>query len=130
MVARSSARVSSGHGARNTVNGVISGGATWYENVSIELNGITDPDLLTWTMTFQSEEGGNVELTLTSSSGLTVTDNGDDTATMLINVAASSLTSMDGDYVCNLKSTNSAGDGRVIHWAQGIVTFRNSPPSS
>lgn len=122
--------VTSAHGARNTVSGVISNGATWYESVSIELNGIADPDLLDWTMTFQCKDGAGTDLSLTTDAGtLTVTDNADDTATMLINVPATSLTALNGDYVCNVKSTNSAGDGRVIHWAYGIVTFRDNPPS-
>jgi hypothetical protein len=117
------------HGARNTVSGVISNGATWYENISIELNGITDPDTFTWTMTFQAQGSSGVDLTLTTAdSTLTVTDNGDDTATMLINVPADSLSALCGDKICNVKSENPADD-RVIHWAYGIVTFRDSPPS-
>lgn len=127
MVSRSSARVTAQHGARNNVTGVISNGATWYESVAIELNGIVDPDLLTWTMTFEENEGAGASLSLTTTAGtLTVTDNGDDTATMLINVPASSLSSMCGDYVANLKSDSGT---RVIHWAYGIVSFRDSPPS-
>jgi hypothetical protein len=121
--------VTSAHGARNSVSGVISNGATWYENVSIELNGIVDPDTFTWTMTFEESEGTGSLLTLTTASELTVTDNGDDTATMLINVASGSLTALSGDYICNLKSENPVG-GRVIHWAYGIVSFREAPPSS
>jgi hypothetical protein len=117
------------HGARNTVSGVISNGATWYESISIELNGITDPDTFTWTMTFQPDDTSAAVLTLSTSGGtLTVTDNGDDTATMLINAPASSLTSLSGDYVCNLKSLNPS-DSRIIHWAYGSVSFRESPPS-
>jgi hypothetical protein len=119
------------HGARNTVSGVISNGATWYESISIDLNGIADPDLLVWVMTFQCKNGAGTDFSAsTADSTLTVTDNGDDTATMLVNIPAASLSALAGDYICNIKSTNSAGDGRVIHWAYGIVTFIEAPPSS
>lgn len=120
--------VTSAHGARNTVSGVLSNGATWYETITIELNGITDPDTFTWTITFEKCEGSGSSLTLTTATELTVTDNADDTATMLINVPASSLSALCGDYFCNIKSENPADD-RVIHWAYGTVTFRDNPPS-
>jgi hypothetical protein len=121
-------RGNSAHGARNTVQGVISNGATWYESITIDLNGITSPNTFTWTMTFEKCAGAT-DLTLTSTAGdLTVTDNGDDTATMLINVSPDDLSDLCGDYTCNLKSENPVG-GRVIHWAYGTVTFREAPPS-
>lgn len=118
------------HGARNTVNGIISNGATWYENVTIELNGITGPDALDWSLTLQRKDCDGTDLVLTTGDAtLTVTDNGDDTATMLINVPASSLSALRGEYICNVWSEDSAGDGRIIHWAYGIVVMRDSPPS-
>lgn len=117
------------HGARSTVSGVISNGATWYETVTIELNGITSPNTFTWTLTLQRSDGAGTDLSLTTGGGgLTVTDNGDDTASMLINVAAGDLSALCGDYICNIKSENPS-DSRVIHWAYGIVSMREAPPS-
>jgi len=127
MVARNTSPLK--HGARNTVSGLISNGATWYETIDIQLNGITDPDTLTWEMTFQKDYGGSSDLTLTTEdSTITVTDDGDGTATMVINAPPASLSALSGDYFCNLKSTDPSDD-RVIHWAFGSVTFHESPPA-
>lgn len=116
--------------ARNVISGAISGGATWYEDVTMTDNGtvITNADTWDWRMTFRdSIDDDSSVLTLSTDDGtLTITQNADST-TLGIRVAASSLSSIDGDKVADIESRDS--DGRIIHWGHGIVTFPNAPPT-
>lgn len=124
-------RSAGSHGAQNNVNGVISNGVTWYETVTLtDENGdpLTGVDADTWQFQFRSDPSSDsADLTLSTTGGtLTITES--TTTTMLINVPQASLSSLEGDYTADLVS-KAASDGRLIHRAHGIVTFRNDPIS-
>lgn len=124
------------HGALNTVTGVVSNGATWEEQIGIEVNGITasstNMEALgqeplangTWSMTFRDcEENSSPLLSLTTSE-LSFTDGS--TATFLsISVESSRLSALVGDYVTDLFYTSTTD--KITHWAHGRVTFQNNP---
>jgi len=118
------------HAAQNTVRGIVSNGATWYETVLLtdengaQLTGVSSD---TWQFQFRKDPTSDAaDLTLSTTAGtLTVTE-GASTTTLLINVAQSALDDMEGDYVADLVS-KATGDSRLTHRAHGIVTFRADP---
>ena len=122
-------------GARSIISGSVSNGATWYEDVSMTEDGsvIADADTWDWTMTFRTDRTSDTaDLTLTTGAGTLNVTQGADASTLEIRVPKASLTSMDGDYICDLVSldtTDVADDsaGRSIHWGHGTVTFLNQP---
>lgn len=121
---------SGAHAADNTVGGVISNGATWYETFQVkDQNGDDVTGLTSDTFQFQfrcSEDDDSAELTLSTTDGtLSVSESGGVT-TVTINVPQATIADMDGDYVADLVS-KAASNSRLTHRAHGVVTFRNSP---
>lgn len=122
---------SGSHAADNTVTGVISSGATWYETFQIkdqngnDVTGLTGD---TFQFQFRCDEGDDsTKLVISTPTELSVTElNG--TTTVTINVPQSTISSMCGDYVADLVS-KAASDGKLTHRAHGVVTFRNDPVS-
>jgi len=111
-------------GAKGIVSGTISNGATWIESIEISQNNvqILNADTSIWKFVFKHCDSGNVCLTLTSGTEITITQN--TTYTLLaINVAAGSLSSMVGDYIADLSQKD--GSGTITHWASGTITFIN-----
>lgn len=122
-------------GARSIISGVVSNGSTWVEDVSMTEDGtaIDNAEDWDWTMTFRTDrESDSSDLTLTTDAGTLNITQGADATTLEIRVAKASLSAMDGDYVCDLKSvdtsdTSADSAGRSIHWGHGVVTFLNEP---
>lgn len=118
-------------GARGLISGVISNGATWWEDVSITEDGtvIADADTWTWRMTFrEANDEDSVVLTLSTTDGTLTISQGADATTLQIRVAYTALSDLEGDYVCDLASLDtSTNPDKLVHWAHGIVTFRNEP---
>lgn len=106
-------------GAKGIVSGQVTSGATWIEQFEIDQNGaqITGADTSTWKFVFKTCDTGAAVLTLTSGSGLTVTQNVTSTI-FAIHVAVSNMC---GDYQADLAQKTAAGD--IVHWASGLVTF-------
>lgn len=118
-------RSAQSHGAKTTMAGVISNGATWYETIELrdeDGNPLTGYGSDTWALTIR-ETGDDDSAVLTVTP--TYTEGADET-TLLINVPQTSIASLEGDYIGDLKST-AASNGRIEHWAHGVVTFRNDP---
>lgn len=118
-------------GARGIISGVISNGATWWEDVEITEDGtvITDADDWVWRMTFrETNDDSAAVLTLTTADGTLTISQGADATTLQIRVAYTALSDMEGDYICDLASLDtSTTPDKVVHWAHGIVTFRDEP---
>jgi hypothetical protein len=122
-------------GARSIISGSVSNGATWYEDVSMTEDGgaIANAQNWVWTMTFRTDRTSDTsDLSLTTTAGTLTITQGADATTLEIRVPKASLSAMEGDYVCDLKSVDSSDTtddsaGRSIHWASGIVTFLNEP---
>ena len=118
------------HAAQNTVTGLISNGATWYETITLtdetgaQLTGVAAD---TWQFQFRADAGSDTaDLTLSTVGGtLTVTE-GASSTTLLINVPQATIDDMEGEYVADLVSKDSS-DSRLTHRAHGIVTFRSDP---
>jgi hypothetical protein len=118
-------------GARGIISGVISSGATWWEDLELTEDGtvITSADTWTWRMTFR--ESGNedsIALTLSTTDGTLTISQGADATTIQIRVVYTALSAMEGDYICDLASLDtSTTPDKLVHWAHGVVTFRNEP---
>jgi|GEM_PF-3892839 len=110
--------------ARNIFSGVVETGETWSEDIEITLNGDPYPDIddHTWKMVFYRSPGCPADLTLSSGSGLSIAN-----SVLSVRAAQSRLSSMCGDYFCDITSTDASptvdGAPNVILWARGIVTF-------
>lgn len=111
-------------GAKGIVSGTVSNGATWIESFQISQNNlqISGANTSTWKFVFKHCDGGNVCLTLTSGTEITVTQN--TTYTLFaINCSAGSLTNMVGDYIADFSQKDVSGN--ITHWLNGTVTFIN-----
>lgn len=109
-------------GAKGIVSGTVSNGATWIESFELSQNDlqISGADTSTWKFVFKRCDGGNICLTLTSGVEITVTQN--TTSTLFaISCAASSLSSMVGDYTADFAQRDVSGN--VTHWLSGTITF-------
>jgi hypothetical protein len=114
--------------AEQIISGTVDNGSTWYEDIELTQDGepLTGVDDHVWTMEFYTEPGDTPALTLTTAdSTLTVTES--DTTLLSIRCAPSRLSSLEGDYWCDLKSEDSSptvdGASRVFLRGRGIVTF-------
>lgn len=120
-----------GTGARGLLSGTISNGATWWEDLEITENGtvITDADTWTWKMTFrESAEDDATVLVLSTTDGTLTISQGTDATTVQIRVAYTALSALEGDYICDLASLDtSTTPDKLVHWAHGVVSFRNEP---
>jgi hypothetical protein len=118
-------------GARGKISGTISNGATWWEDVELTEDGtvITNADTWTWRMTFRSDPNNDsADLTLSTTDGTLTISQGADATTLQIRVVYTALSAMDGDYICDIASLDtSTTPDKLVHWASGVVTFRNEP---
>lgn len=109
-------------GAKGTVSGSISNGATWIESFEMSVNGaqIVGADTSTWKFLFKRCDGGSAVLTLTSGAEITVTQNTANTI-FAINCPQGSIDSLCGDYQADFVQHDASG--YIIHWLNGVVTF-------
>lgn len=111
--------------------GSVSGNATWWEDVTLRLDGtvIADADSWVWRLTFrESASDDSAVLTLTTADSTLTISQGAAVTTLQIRVAYTALTAMEGDYICDLASLDTSTDpDKVVHWAHGTVTFRDDP---
>lgn len=118
-------------GAKGLISGVISNGATWWEDLEITEDGtvITSADTWTWRMTFREcDTDDSIVLTLSTTDGTLTVSQGADATTIQIRVVYTALSALEGDYICDLSSLDtSTTPDKLVHWAHGIVTFRNEP---
>jgi len=113
--------------ASNVISGTIDQDTTWYEDIELTQNGdpLTGVSDHVWTLTLYKEPGATADLTLTTAdSTLTITES---TATTLsIRCAPSRLSTLSGDYYCDVRSTDSSptvdSASRVYLWGRGIIT--------
>lgn len=111
-------------GAKGFVSGTVSNGATWVESFELSQNNleISGADTSTWKFVFKPCTGGNVCLTLTSGTEITVTQNTTSTV-FAINCPQGSLSTMIGDYQADFAQRDASGN--ITHWLSGVVTFIN-----
>jgi hypothetical protein len=118
-------------GARGLISGVVSNGATWWEDVSLTEDGtvITSADTWTWQMAFRSDPDSDAtDLVLSTTDGTLAIAQAADETTLQIRVAYTALSALEGDYICDLASLDtSTTPYKLVHWGHGIVTFRNEP---
>lgn len=110
--------------------GTVSNGATWWEDLTLRLDGtvIASADTWVWRMTFRDENNDSNDLTLTTADGTLTISQGATSTTLQIRVAYTALSALEGDYICDLSSLDtSTTPDKVVHWAHGTVTFRNEP---
>lgn len=117
MVVRNTATLMTG--AKGIVSGRVTSGATWIEQFEFDQNGaeITDADTSTWKFVFKDCDSGAPVLTLTSGAEITVTQN----TTSTIFAIDVNVSGMCGDYQADF--AQQTPDGKIIHWASGVVTF-------
>lgn len=109
-------------GAKGSVSGTVSNGATWVESFELSQNDlqITGADTSTWKFVFKHCDGGNVCLTLTSGAEITVTQNGTSTL-FAIACPNGNMANMVGDYIADFAQKDTSGN--ITHWLSGTVTF-------
>ena len=116
--------------ARGIISGTISNGATWWEDVEITEDGtvITSADSWVWHLTVREDYETAPILTLTTADGTLTISQGSTSTTLQIRVAYTVLSDIIGDYIVDIASIDtSTNPDKVVHWAHGIVTFRNEP---
>lgn len=117
-------------GAKGLISGMVSNGATWWQDLSITEDGtvITDADDWVWRMTFRKKVGDDPDLTLTTADGTLTVSQGASATTIQIRVVYTALADLDGDYICDLASLDtSTTPDKLVHWAHGTVTFLDEP---
>lgn len=115
--------------ALDTISGTIDRGATWNEDIVLTDDDgaqLTDVDDHTWTLTLYRNPGCAAELTLSTSDGTLTIEEGASETVLGIRCAPSRLSSLCGDYYCDIKSSDPSptvdGAAHVFLWARGIVT--------
>lgn len=117
-------------GALFEISGVVPNQATWQENIYFSEAGVPlDISGLAFKMTFRSDpQDTSADYTLSTTAGTlsieTDADSGVDQI-LYVNVSAGTLSSLQGDYVCDLASEDSSNV--VTLWGHGIVTFTPNP---
>lgn len=123
-------------GARAILQGTISNGVTWREDVAMTEDGVAiggTPASWTWSMRFRCcEENDSTEFTLTTGGGGLTISQGSDATTLQIRVARATVSNRVGDYIVDIKSIDTSDttddpEGYSVHWAHGMVTVRNEP---
>ena len=118
-------------GARALLSGTVSNGATWYEDISMTEDGTAianTPEGWEWRMMFREASQGYdaaPALTLSTTDSTLAISQGTDSTVLQIRVDATSLSAMEGDYICDLASQDT--NDRIIHWGHGLITFRHEP---
>ena len=109
-------------GAKGIVSGTVSNGATWVESFELSLNDlqITGADTSTWKFVFKRWDAASADLTLTSGSEITVTQN---VTSTIFAISAGPFPTMVGDYQADFSQKTVAGV--ITHWLNGTVTFIN-----
>jgi hypothetical protein len=116
-------------GALFDVNGFVSNGATWAEDIYFFEDGAA-VDLTGLAFEFQFRECGQETATIlvlsTADGELTIeADSGAVDSILRITVPSATIIALDGDYVADLVAKDQ--DDVLIHYAHGTVTFRPSP---
>ncbi len=111
------------------LSGEVSNNVTWDEYIYFTSSG-SGMDLTGLAFQLQFREcphGTTTILALSTAAGqLVITNdtNGDPTI-LRINVPYTTISSLQGDYIADLASKDD--NGKLIHWASGIITFEQSP---
>lgn len=118
-------------GALFDVSGTVANNATWAEDIYFIENGsgmsLTG---LSFKMTFRcSGDDDSAVLTLsTGGGGLSIVNDDASVASILrITASPSTLSGMEGDYICDLASQDQSDV--VTLYAHGLVSFRSNPVS-
>lgn len=118
-------------GALFDVSGTVANNATWAEDIYFIENGsgmsLTG---LSFKMTFRySGDDDSAALTLsTGGGGLSIVNDGASVSSILrITAPPSTLSGMEGDYICDLASQDQSDV--VTLYAHGLVSFRRNPVS-
>lgn len=124
------ARTSGSSGAYFKISGEVANNATWQENIYfLEAGAGMDLTELSFKMTFRCNDQTDIaDYTLSTDSGtLSIEENPDSAIDniLYINVPAGSLSSLRGDYICDLASEDT--NGVVTPWGHGIVSFLPNP---
>lgn len=117
-------------GALFEVSGVVPNQATWQENIYFSEAGQPfDLTGLSFKMTFRADPADtSADYTLSTTAGtLSIAEDADSGVDQIlyINVAAGTLSSLVGDYICDLASEDASDV--VTLWAHGVVTFTSNP---
>jgi len=121
-------RTDGASGALFAVEGAVARNATWADDINFFENGAgLDISLLDWKLQLRADpEQDSADLELTISDGLSIQLDGAGVSSILrINVPASDLAALRGDYTMDLASQDSTD--AVIAWAHGILTFTRNP---
>ncbi len=109
--------------ARFIAQGVISNGATWITSFELSENDVEIPnaDTSQWRLILKKCESGSIDLTLSSGSEITITQN--TTSTIFeISCPQASLSALCGDYYLDLVQKDGSD---IIHWINGGMTVRD-----
>lgn len=112
--------------ALDKITGTVSVGSHWIETFVIPDGKITGADTFDWQFNFRSSRDiSSNDLSLTTGGGGLTVSQGSSTTTVGINVAATVISALSGDYFADLIYEDD--DGEIIHQAHGKITFRNEP---
>lgn len=105
------------------VNGELSNGATWQETFTLSIDGaeITNADTSSWRFIFKKCDGGSVDLTLSSGTEITITQNTTETI-FVIDCPQSSLANLCGDYFVDLVQKDGSD---IFHRMNGRMTVND-----
>ena len=107
-------------GAKGIVSGTVSNGATWVESFELSQNDlqISGADTSTWKFVFKRWDGASADLTLSSGTEITVTQN---VTSTIFAISAGPFPTIIGEYKADF-AQKTAG-GVITHWLSGTVTF-------
>jgi len=122
-------------GARGKISGTVSNGVTWNQDVQITEDGTTisgSPQSWTWSLFVRESYETPPVLSLSTTAGTLAISQGSTSTTLQIRVARASLSNLVGSYIMDIASVNPSDTspdsaGESVHWAHGMVTFRNEP---
>ena len=134
MPINSSRRSAGDSAAACDLEGVISNGVTWVEDLNITEDGTAvagTPTAWTWTITLKEDYDSSPIFSISTSDYIDVTQ-GTDSTVLSVGVPKSLLTNLKGDYLMDIKSIDGSDlsidpEGRSRHWAHGPITVRNEP---